>query len=135
MQGRPVPASHRQPGSTRKLSISRNFIAGFHASSPCLLARRRGSSPCQRLGWLRFKKMVPAPTIVIDGSPAPEPPETITRDARGRATVRAIKLTEPLRLDGKLDEEVYRTTKPFGGMLQVVAEVRRSNPPSGPTSG
>ena len=58
-------------------------------------------------------------TIVIDGSPAPEPPETITRDARGRATVRAIKLTEPLRLDGKLDEEVYQTTKPFGGFLQV----------------
>lgn len=58
-------------------------------------------------------------TIVIDGSPAPAPPETITRDARGRATVRAIKLTEPLRLDGKLDESVYQTTKPFGGMLQV----------------
>jgi hypothetical protein len=58
-------------------------------------------------------------TTVIDGSPAPQPPETITRDARGRATVRAIKLSEPLRLDGQLDEEVYRTTKPFGGLLQV----------------
>jgi hypothetical protein len=57
--------------------------------------------------------------IVIDGSPAPEPPETITRDARGRATVRAIKLSAPLELDGRLDEEVYATTKPFGGMLQV----------------
>jgi hypothetical protein len=57
--------------------------------------------------------------IVIDGSPAPEAPETMTRDARNRATVRAIKLTEPLRLDGKLDEEVYGATKPFGGMLQV----------------
>lgn len=60
-----------------------------------------------------------APVVVIDGSPAPVPPETITRDAHGRATVRAIKLTEPLRLDGKLDDEVYLTTKPFGGLLQV----------------
>ncbi len=57
--------------------------------------------------------------MIIDGSPAPVAPETITRDARGRATVRAIKLAAPLRLDGALDEEVYRNTKPFGGMLQV----------------
>src|SRR6266511_2776032 len=56
---------------------------------------------------------------VIDGSPAPAPPETITRDARGRATIRAIKLEQPLKLDGKLDEEVYSITKPFGGLIQV----------------
>jgi hypothetical protein len=60
-----------------------------------------------------------AAAIVIDGSPAPEPPEVITRDARNRATVRAIKLTAPLKLDGKLDEEVYAVTKPFGGLIQV----------------
>src|SRR5688572_25998406 len=58
-------------------------------------------------------------TVVIDGSPPPEPPDTITRDARGRATVRAIKLTEPLRLDGVLDEAVYGDHKPFGGLLQL----------------
>src|SRR5688500_1972173 len=58
-------------------------------------------------------------TVVIDGSPAPVAPETITRDARRRATVRAIKLTSPLVMDGKLDEEVYRTNKPFGGFIQV----------------
>jgi hypothetical protein len=57
--------------------------------------------------------------VVIDGSPPPEPPESITRDARRRATVRAIKLAEPLRLDGKLDEAVYSTHKPFGGFIQV----------------
>jgi hypothetical protein len=57
--------------------------------------------------------------VIIDGSPPPEPPETITRDSRGRATVRAIKLTEPLRLDGVLDEAVYGDHKPFGGLLQL----------------
>jgi len=57
--------------------------------------------------------------IAIDGSPPPEPPESITRDARRRATVRAIKLAEPLRVDGKLDEAVYREHAPFGGFIQV----------------
>ncbi|HXG90515.1 MAG TPA: DUF5916 domain-containing protein [Vicinamibacterales bacterium] len=61
----------------------------------------------------------PSATVTIDGSPAPVAPETITRDERGRATVRAIKLTEPLRMDGKLDEQVYELNQPFGGFLQV----------------
>ena len=59
------------------------------------------------------------PAVTIDGSPAPVPPESITRDERRRATVRAIKLAQPLRVDGKLDEEVYTTHTPFGGFIQV----------------
>ncbi|MCA9738623.1 MAG: carbohydrate binding family 9 domain-containing protein, partial [Gemmatimonadetes bacterium] len=55
----------------------------------------------------------------IDGSPAPMAPATITRDALGRATVRAIRLTEPFRLDGVLDESVYETNEPFGGFVQA----------------
>ena len=58
-------------------------------------------------------------TLVIDGAPPPVAPASITRDARRRATVRAIKLTEPLRMDGKLDEEVYGSHAPFGGFIQV----------------
>jgi hypothetical protein len=55
----------------------------------------------------------------IDGPPAPIAPEVITRDPAGKATVRAIKLTVPLTLDGKLDEEVYTRERSFGGLLQV----------------
>ena len=51
---------------------------------------------------------------------APVPPAVITRDATGHATVRAIKLTSPLTVDGRLDEEVYQRELPFGGLLQVV---------------
>ena len=51
---------------------------------------------------------------------APVPPAVITRDATGQATVRAIKLSAPLTVDGKLDEEVYRREQPFGGLIQVV---------------
>ena len=32
-------------------------------------------------------------------------PDVISRDASGRTTVRAIKLTMPLRVDGQLDDE------------------------------
>ena len=60
------------------------------------------------------------PARAIDGPPAPIPPEVITRDGSGKATVRAIKLTTPLTVDGKLDEEVYAREKSFGGFLQVV---------------
>jgi hypothetical protein len=52
--------------------------------------------------------------------PAPVAPAVITRDATGQATVRAIKLTAPLVVDGNLDEEVYRREQPFGGLIQVV---------------
>lgn len=49
----------------------------------------------------------PAPAVAIAGPPAPVAPAVITRDATGRATLRAIRLTEPLRLDGELDEALY----------------------------
>ena len=54
----------------------------------------------------------------IDGPPAPLPPATINRDARGGATVRAVRLAEPLRLDGVLDERIYARVEPFGGFIQ-----------------
>ena len=59
-------------------------------------------------------------TPPIEGPPAPLAPEVMTRDGNGHATIRAIKLTAPLRMDGRLDEEVYQREKPFGGFLQVV---------------
>ena len=43
----------------------------------------------------------------------------MTRDASGKSTIRAIKLIEPLRLDGALDEAVYKTAPGFGGLLQT----------------
>jgi hypothetical protein len=51
---------------------------------------------------------------------APAEPNGMARDeATGKSTIRAIKLREPLRLDGKLDESVYGEAKGFGGMLQA----------------
>ena len=44
---------------------------------------------------------------------------TVTRDLQGLATVRAIRLTEPLRVDGQLDEAIYRDAPPASGFLDT----------------
>ena len=59
---------------------------------------------------------------ILDGPPAPVAPAVITRDAAQRATVRAIKLSAPLTLDGVLDEAVYTREAPFGGLIQVAPD-------------
>ncbi len=61
-------------------------------------------------------------TVVRDGPPAPVAPAVITRDSTGQATVRAIRLSTPLKLDGVLDDEVYSREAPFDGMIQVVPD-------------
>ncbi len=43
----------------------------------------------------------------------------MVQGADGRPVVRAIKLTEPFRLDGQLDEAIYQRHAGFGGMLQA----------------
>ena len=56
---------------------------------------------------------------MIDGPLPPLPPEVISRDAAGRATVRAIRLSEPLDLDGTLDERVYQDVPALSDFVQV----------------
>ena len=55
----------------------------------------------------------------IDGPAPPIAPATITRDESGRATIRAIRLPAPLRLDGALDEAVYASVPPISDFIQV----------------
>ena len=59
---------------------------------------------------------------LADAPPVPVAPEVITRDERNRATVRAIRLAEPIRLDGQLNEGVYGAVRPFGGLIQNVPD-------------
>ncbi len=61
-------------------------------------------------------------SATVDGPPPPVAPAVITRNAAGQATVRAIKLSAPLKLDGVLDEEVYAREAPFGGLIQVAPD-------------
>ena len=48
----------------------------------------------------------------------PAPDATVARDVAGRVTVRATRITEPITLDGALDEGVYLRIKPIDGFLQ-----------------
>lgn len=57
--------------------------------------------------------------FAIDGPPPPVAPSSITRDASGRATVRAERLQSPLRLDGQLDEAIYASVSPISDLIQV----------------
>jgi hypothetical protein len=44
----------------------------------------------------------------------------ISRDSdSGRATIRAIRLTEPLRIDGKLDEAIYSQVTGISDFVQM----------------
>ena len=63
-----------------------------------------------------------APASVIDGPPPPAPPETVARDAAGRATVRAVQLGSPLHVDGTLDEAVYDTVPPVSDFIQQLPD-------------
>jgi hypothetical protein len=64
--------------------------------------------------------------IVIDGPPPPGAPAVISRDNAGRATMRAVRLEEPLHLDGHLDESVYESIPGAGDFIQT--EPREGQP-------
>ncbi len=54
-----------------------------------------------------------------DGPPPPVAPAVITRDPDGRASVRAVRLGSPLRIDGVLDEAHYAEVPPFSDFIQM----------------
>ena len=58
----------------------------------------------------------PAPPT---GPPPPALPETIARDDEGRATVRAVRVMTPMRIDGRLDEGAYSNVQPASGFIQM----------------
>ena len=97
------------------------FIACLAAPLPATAQRETGrhlpdaAGDTQKLSPQRAGDAAPDG---IDGPPPPVPPEVMTRDERGRATIRAVKLTDGLRLDGQLDERVYQTVLPITGFIQ-----------------
>ena len=59
---------------------------------------------------------------LIDGPPPPLPPETVSRDARRRVTIRATPLTGAFRVDGALDEGIYQSTRPVSDFIQQLPD-------------
>ena len=58
------------------------------------------------------------PSSSIFGPPSPLPPAVITRDDAGGVTVRAVRVDDPLRMDGRLDEAVYGRVEAISGFIQ-----------------
>ena len=58
-------------------------------------------------------------SLYADAPAEPTAPDVITRDADGRATVRAVRVNQPLRIDGALDEALYRDERPISEFIQV----------------
>jgi hypothetical protein len=56
---------------------------------------------------------------IIDGPPAPNPPDVVVRNAEGRATIRAVRVASPIRIDGRLDDPLYTTVPSISGFVQV----------------
>ena len=53
---------------------------------------------------------------------AQEPESVVSRSETGRVVVRAVKLTQPLRVDGRLDEEVYARVAPLTAFIQTLPD-------------
>ena len=62
-------------------------------------------------------------TLSADSAVPPVPgqaPRTITRDAQGHPTLRALRVGEAIAVDGRLSELFYTTTSPFDDLIQAV---------------
>ena len=62
----------------------------------------------------------PASSASADDPPSPVPPEVISRGENGRTVVRAVRLTQPHRIDGRLDESVYSTVPAITNFIQTL---------------
>ena len=63
-----------------------------------------------------------APAAAQEILPMPVAPEVVARDDEGGTTVRATRLTQEIRLDGRLDEAAYRTVRPITGLIQQIPD-------------
>ena len=57
-------------------------------------------------------------SVIIDGPPPPQPPDMAVRDELGRVTLRAVRLLEPVLVDGRLDDAVYHRVPAVSNFVQ-----------------
>ena len=57
-----------------------------------------------------------------DGPPPPVAPAVVTRDELGNATIRAVRVTTPIEVDGRLDEAFYREVPAISDFVQILPE-------------
>jgi hypothetical protein len=89
------------------------FVAAW-LCTPALTAGQSvepGSAPAADAGVMGAEGFSgPAPAAL---------PETVSRDPEGRVTIRAVGLTSPLQLDGRLDDAIYQEVRPASAFIQA----------------
>jgi len=66
-----------------------------------------------------------------EGAGVPRAPAVKTQDADGHVTVRAVRISNPLVVDGRLDDPVYQTVPAIDGFIQQLPD--EGAPPTEPT--
>ena len=56
--------------------------------------------------------------VAIEGPAPPRAPEVVSRDSDGRVTLRAVRLDAPVTVDGRLEENLYRSVPAISGFVQ-----------------
>ena len=105
-----VPKQRNQLSRSIRTVVSRLASAGVLAL--CVSA---ATGPALRV---RLVETLEASTVGGAQGRSEPPPEVYTRDADDHITVRAVRLREPLVIDGRLDEEVYRRVPHLGPLIQ-----------------
>ena len=111
------------------VSGSAQVIRPPSAPSPGQAMRGRAGGPATRSRPVRrptapglpeteFTERAAPVSGVIYGPAPPVAPAVINRDAEGRATVRATRLTEEFNLDGSLDEQLFQVVPPLTDFIQ-----------------
>ncbi|MDA1092623.1 MAG: DUF5916 domain-containing protein [Acidobacteria bacterium] len=104
----PTPTAAAEPPS----------VAPTPAAAPAAAAAR---GPAGVVASSGLAIQLPAAMLAaIDGPPPPVAPAVMTRDEQGRTTVRAIRLSVGIRVDGELDEAVYTEVPAITDFLQQV---------------
>ncbi len=85
------------------------------AAAALMLSRPALAQPARQSAQSGGGQLASAPTDL----PIPVAPKSIVRE-NGQVVVRAIRLKEPLRVDGRLDEAVYRENEPIDGFIQAI---------------
>lgn len=77
------------------------------------------------IAWFAVAFLIVTPSAIlgdsetaIDGPLPPAPPDVASRDSEGRVTLRAVRLDEPLVVDGKLEERHYTRVPAIDGFVQ-----------------
>ena len=63
-----------------------------------------------------------ASALRYEGPPAPVAPEVVTRDELGNATIRAVRITTPIDVDGRLDEAFYSEVRAITDLVQIIPD-------------